>query len=208
MKGLRVIKDAVYDTSLDIINKCHIQWYHSPVVTHAVKGTKPSAGSGLFHHVAKAPDLPNNSELYPYLIMLASNALEEAGEHFEEIHVLRLGLLTRTGTPVHCGIHIDNPNIPINETWKVGLLYLKDSDGPTRFFSNENNLSDADLRELFTNQSNPFDYIGELKLEQEVHPKAGDLAIFDGNIFHESTTPVDHQTRVVLNFNFVSERRV
>ena len=58
------------------------------------------------------------------------------------------------------------------------LYYVNDSDGPTRFFSNE-------------------------KIIKEVEPKKGRVVIFPGHIKHSSASPIRTSRRMILNFNFL-----
>ena len=57
--------------------------------------------------------------------------------------------------------------------------YVNDSDGPTKLYN--------------------FD---KTKVVKEVHPKTGRVLIFDGLTYHASSSPKDHPSRIVVNYNF------
>jgi hypothetical protein len=58
------------------------------------------------------------------------------------------------------------------------LYYVLDSDGPTYFYDDNNNIIDS------------------------VTPVAGRSVIFDGKIKHSSSSPVLSKRRIVINYNF------
>ena len=59
------------------------------------------------------------------------------------------------------------------------VYYVNDSDGPTRFFDSDGNII------------------------QTVHPKKGRAVLFDSNIPHASSCPINSKHRMVINFVFM-----
>ena len=79
------------------------------------------------------------------------------------------------------------PHVDSEEEHKVFLYYLNSSDGDTFFF----------------NETYPLEEGSELTLNQRVSPKAGRGVVFDGNIYHASSSPIDSNHRCILNIDFI-----
>lgn len=78
----------------------------------------------------------------------------------------------------HHPAHVDI----LNEDHYTIIYYINDSDGPTRFFSNEGRILD------------------------EVDPKKGRAVLFKSNQLHAGTCPVKNDIRLVSNIVFQSYR--
>jgi len=103
--------------------------------------------------------------------------LESAGiQGNAELIRARFNCLVRDVTPVLGFPHIDQAHNHL-----VALLYLNDSDGDTVMYS-------VGLKEL--------------KQWKTITPKANRLVVFDGSIYHSSTTPTNNRMRLVANYNF------
>jgi hypothetical protein len=87
---------------------------------------------------------------------------------------IRYALIHREKTKKINAAHKDNENPHI-----AALFYINDSDGDTYFYK-------EDAKTVI----------------KQISPKANRLAIFDGNLYHSSSTPVDNQLRYAINFNF------
>jgi hypothetical protein len=91
-------------------------------------------------------------------------------------------------TDHHCPAHVD-----ITEDVKrplkgfTAIYYVNDSDGDTIFFKDRTDLN-VDLEEI-----------------TRVTPKKGRLVLFDMNVVHAGQVPINTQSRVVLNMNFIRE---
>ena len=70
------------------------------------------------------------------------------------------------------------------------IYYIKDSDGPTRFF----NKSDTD----------PMPWKDLVEIGQ-VEPKKGRAVLFPSNIMHTGTCPVEHDNRLSINYVFEAD---
>jgi hypothetical protein len=89
----------------------------------------------------------------------------------------------KTTVDTHSVVHTDLDN----DTYISGIYYVNNSDGDTVMFN-----------EL-------VGHTGELTVRQRITPQRGRLVLFNGNILHAGNTPIDCDTRVVLNLN-VTER--
>jgi len=76
----------------------------------------------------------------------------------------------------------NTPHIDSNQKHKVAIYYVNNSDGDTTFFKELN---------------------GEYKIIKTVEPKKGRFVVFDGKYYHSGRHPNNHDTRLVINFNFI-----
>lgn len=105
---------------------------------------------------------------------------------------IRLGLITVTEHPISHTPHVDFPY-----EHYTGLLYLNDSDGDTIIYNQKLNTS-ANKQEFDQNvRSKENDVITQFT------PEENKLVIFDGLLYHSSTSPTTVDRRVVVNFNFI-----
>lgn len=78
------------------------------------------------------------------------------------------------------------PHVDTADDHKVFLYYINDSDGDTIFFNERHN-------------GNP---VNELTEDRRVSPKMGRGVIFDGSIYHASSSPSDSSFRCIINVDF------
>lgn len=86
----------------------------------------------------------------------------------------------------HYPAHVDLQNedlIPSNGY--TAIYYVNDSDGDTIFFEDRTD-PNADLKEI-----------------SRVTPKKGRVVLFDTKVLHAGQAPINTQTRIVLNMNFL-----
>lgn len=93
---------------------------------------------------------------------------------------IKANLLVRTAAPRPFSPHVDLPT----PHW-VMIYYVNDSDGDTII-----------LDKTYPDRENA-------SVLQSVSPKRGRAILFDGRHYHCGTCPGRHDTRVVLNFDFV-----
>lgn len=105
---------------------------------------------------------------------------------------IRLGLITVTE---HTIVHTPHIDFPFEH--KTGLLYLNDSDGDTILY-NERYDTSRDKSEYDQKIRNR-----EKEIITTFTPKENKLAIFDGLLYHSSSSPTKTDRRVVVNFNYV-----
>jgi hypothetical protein len=93
---------------------------------------------------------------------------------------VKANLLVRTADPKPFSPHVDMPT----PHW-VMIYYVNDSDGDTLI-----------LDKTYPERENA-------KIVHAVSPKRGRAILFDGRHYHCGTCPARHDTRVVLNYDFV-----
>lgn len=105
---------------------------------------------------------------------------------------IRLGLITVTDKPI-----IHTPHVDFPYKHQTGLIYLNDSDGDTILY---NERLDTNV-----NKDNNDSKVRQNKNEiiTTFTPEENKLVIFDGLLYHSSTSPTIVDRRVVVNFNFI-----
>lgn len=130
--------------------------------------------TGFSHLVFE--DKTTFSKHYDTLIPIFFEALDkkERGLKPEKLIRIRAGMFVQNQTK-----HPHLPHIDFPYKHTTMLYYVNDSDGPTKLYN--------------------FD---KTKVVKEVHPKRGRVLIFDGLTYHASSSPKDHPSRIVINYNF------
>ena len=117
-------------------------------------------------------DYPQMPKMDIFLCVLFE-ALAKTEVKFNNIDRIRAGMFTKEHSNIIHNSHIDS-EIPHTAM----LYYVIDSDGPTYFYDNNNNII------------------------KQVEPKQGTAVIFDGLTLHSSSSPVTSDRRIVINYNF------
>lgn len=137
----------------------------------------------LYHHL-------NNikSEHYDVFLPLVFELLEASGLNNYKVIRSRLGLLQNRGKSI-----VHAPHVDYIEPHKTIIYYLNQSDGSTFFYNEdmvvENNL--PKMHDTFTVS------------HQNIYKK-NSMVVFDGHTYHSSSTPIQHENRIVLNINLIS----
>ena len=95
---------------------------------------------------------------------------------------IRLGLITKTPSPV-----IHNAHVDFEVPHLTALYYLSTTNGPT----------------IFYNQTFPNNFL--LTEQVRVNCEENKVVIFNGMQYHSSCSQTDVKQRVVINFNFIAE---
>jgi len=131
------------------------------------------------------------SSLSSFLETVLLSALDNAEIEIQNLIRIRIGLITATKDPI-----VHDPHVDYETDHQVGLLYVHDSDGDTIIYKNT----------YETNSSyNSIDFIKDKKLEvlEQVKPVGNRMVFFNGLQYHSSTTPIHHNKRIAINFNYV-----
>lgn len=105
---------------------------------------------------------------------------------------IRLGLITVTeNTKVH------TPHVDFPYEHNTGLLYLNNSDGDTLLYQEryDTNINKTQYDEMVRNKQN--------EIITKITPEQNKLVLFDGLIYHSSSSPTLTDRRVVVNFNYI-----
>jgi hypothetical protein len=104
---------------------------------------------------------------------------------------IRGGMTTRTPYPVVHAPHVDWDNFHM-----TALYYVNDADGETIFYKEKRD-------ETLEVSSFEWSKNREFTIDKKVQPKADRMVIFDGRIFHSSTSPTNADYRITINYNWL-----
>jgi hypothetical protein len=168
---IEVIDNAVPKDLQKYLRKIFLDVNFPWFIVDEISGVAGDAQTEGWAHVIRAnePVSPHN-DLCLATLMIVADKLNISVNNVERI---RAGLFTQRDSP-----RIHNPHIDYKFKHLVMLYYIIDSDGPT-FFYNENN-----------------------EIIKTVEPKQGRAVVFDGLIKHASSSPISSTKRLVINYNF------
>lgn len=145
-----------------------------------------------FYHLFMA-EYKYNSPFAPQLEAALAGVAQSIGINLKSIYRIRAGFI-----PVSHNLIVHEPHVDGRKTKYTALLYMNDSDGDTFFYN-----------ELYDEKSDmpPEDYYEKVldkkvTIKEKITPKANRFVCFDSRVFHSSSTPLQTQARVVINFNF------
>jgi hypothetical protein len=104
---------------------------------------------------------------------------------------IRLGLITVTEKTILHTPHIDFPF-----EHKTGLLYINDSDGDTILYNERYDIT------LDKTQYDQKVRSKDNEIITTFTPEENKLVLFDGLLYHSSSSPTKTDRRVVINFNY------
>lgn len=114
------------------------------------------------------------SNTYNLVMPILYQMCDKNSIDIKQIIRVRVGLITRSGVEQYHTPHVD-----YFFEHKTMLYYVNDSDGETFFFDDAKNITD------------------------KVLPEKGKCVLFDGKTLHASSSPIKHNRRIVINYNFV-----
>jgi len=157
-----------------------IHWYYLPW-TADTRDSGEYAGS--FSHLIFA----NNegiSPLWEPSLHILFAALDAQGQELESVLRVRLGLITRTPRAIQHKPHIDQ-----SVKHRTGIWYPRSASGDTVVFNERAVLGAESIPESYT-------------VRHTQTPTANLWFDFDGQHWHSSTTPDQHEQRYVITFNY------
>ena len=162
-------------------------WYYSRT-SYSLEDT---SNFGFSHMVVN--ESGKLSPLADILETVILTALDKADEKITELYRIRLGMLTRSFE-----MKANDPHIDADYLHKTGLIYLSNSNAPTRLYKEK---YDRSLN------MNSIDYYksylgGNVTQDADVECRENRLLCFDGMTYHSSMTPTDVDGRIVINFNY------
>lgn len=154
-----------------------IPWFYLPYTANPNDLASLSEYAGSFSHLVYKNDEPA-SPLAESAIQILIAACDRTGQELQEVIRIRLGLSTRTPHQIQHSPHKDQ-----QYPHRAGIWYPMTSSGDTVIFE----------------ETAPSRRYTEW-LRQT--PTANSWIDFPGEHMHSSTTPDQHETRIVLNFNY------
>lgn len=130
------------------------------------------------------------SQIFDTVFTAFLECLDKSDQRLKKLLRIRAGLITTTPNRV-----IHAPHIDYDYAHQTALLYLNNSDGNTLFYDQ---LYDP------TCGTNNLEFIQNknLSISEEVSPVENRFVTFNGLQYHSSSSPVNTERRIVINFNY------
>lgn len=154
-----------------------IPWFYLPFTANPEDLDQLSQYAGSFSHLVYKNDEPA-SPLAESAIQILIAACDRTDQQLEEVIRIRLGLSTRTPYQIQHSPHRDQ-----QYPHRAGIWYPITSSGDTVIFQ----------------ETAPSRRYTEIYRKT---PVANSWIDFPGEHMHSSTTPDQHEQRIVLNFNY------
>ena len=200
-----IIPKGYQDALEDLITDELFDWgYANDVVwdqSSLRKGQSLKQVNDGFGHMLCVPK--HESKHWPFIKPFVYHINEALGEDAKNIFRVRVNLMLRAypeDMPWN-NEHIDSPT-----PHYTGIYYVNDTDGPTYIFDQKV----TDIQHKNWTQDVVLNYINntEFTVAQAVGPKKGRLVVFNGQRFHASSKPRDNQNRIVIAFNWQTEKHL
>jgi hypothetical protein len=169
-----------------------MNWFFHEESARAGKGQFDTQFAGFSHPTFNiregSPVLsPLNGVLVPILWLFC----EKAGLPFTALLRIRIGLFTKgaVDAPHH------NPHVDFYEPHRTALYYVNDSDGDTFVFNETYEQVGAHQAPAYVNER-------KFTIADQISPKRGRMACFDGKHYHASMHPQANVSRIVVTYNF------
>jgi hypothetical protein len=124
-------------------------------------------------HVLYKKNVNRKSIYYPYFYELFKEIVNKLIKKDVELLRMKVNLLFNKNKKTVNNFHLDDTH---DKTFKTVIYYINDSDGDTVIYNNK-------------------------KLKR-IKPEAGKVLLFDGTLYHASSSPVKTKLRKVVNINF------
>jgi len=174
-----IIDDAISPAYQDFVENTfnsNFSWYFTPRITEFNRDdVSVDQNTGFSHLVFE--NNTTHSNHYGVLLPILFEALNNhktRGLKPEKLIRIRAGMFIQDQTK-----HPHNPHVDFHYEHTTMLYYVNDSDGPTKLYNQD-----------------------KTKVIKEVQPKKGRVLFFDGLTYHASSSPKNHPSRIVLNYNF------
>lgn len=186
-----IVDKPIQDAIESFIQTTNFPWFYGDVITEYALGKEDEQfvlkqGSNPYHFTHNVVvDSKNNSEFFG----LVQPLIEAAASHLQkDIQVIRarFNFVPQSTDPSHHYPHVDIGTYKDSGVNIVSMIYyVNDSDGDTYFFDD----------------TGPTDRTS-LNIKQQVSPCKGTAIIFNSNIFHSGSSPVNTDKRMVFNAVF------
>jgi len=161
-----------------------IHWWYLPVTAGYDDADTLTEYRGSFSHTIFGPDVGPISPLWELCFSILLTALDRQGQKLGTVFRVRYGFCTRTPYPV-----VHSPHVDQGQEHRTALYYVMPTDGDTIVYNETAVYGDPEVPKTYTE--------GE-----RISPEQNLWADFDGAHFHSSTSPVAHEERLVLTFNY------
>lgn len=206
MSELIILEDCIPKTLQNMIEKevlsVNFPWFFLENITFSGKNSsiqnlpEKYGFSHPFVSIERNEILPIHTLFFP----VVACALDKLNLKFNQNKMYggRLFLQVPDGNP---NVH-NNPHVDREEPHWVFLYYVNDSDGDTYFFKQTTKDIPPSELKMRKNREDYSDYEKRVfVVDRTIKPKQGTCVIFDGSIYHASSSPTRNK-RCVVNFNY------
>lgn len=189
---IKILDNVTSLTNATYLEKCLLDhpWYYLKDTAYnqfnpAQKPYHPSWTHFLYNNDESLSDLKPLAEL------ILITALDQLNLPISKLIRIRAALSTRTPYPI-----IHDPHVDWDSSHMSGVYYVNASDGDTIFYKEKRDE---------TLLINSYDWSKDKKftVDQTVSPAPDRMVVFDGLTFHSSTTPINTDYRIIINFNWL-----
>ncbi len=183
MKNFAIYDDVLSKDEQDKVEKYltdyNFPWYlQKATVSKPIKDSMYKREIPFMGHAFCLNSVPCSLE-YEMTFSVLNTICKKINLPYKRVLRSRANLVFKDGSVGGTGIHVD-----FEEEHTVVLYYVNESDGDTTLYADD---------------------LGKEVL-QTISPKKGRVIIFDGLIKHSAGVPVNHPTRIVLNYNLLNTR--
>ena len=185
----KAIREDLFKELKDEICSDGFPWFYSGTTLGSKTEADDKFNYSFFHNAFFHDD--GYSKIGRKLEYAILDTLKYMNTPITKLLRIRLGLITVTENTVTHTPHIDYPF-----EHKTGLLYINDSDGDTILYQNRYDVN-----------MDKTDYDYKIRNEQKetittFTPEENKLVLFDGLLYHSSSSPTTTDRRIVVNFNY------
>lgn len=166
------LSDTIENIVCDPVN---FPWYFVESASGAEKINGFSNEQYGFYHIVF--DGAENSQYFKYFLPIVYFIEDRFSLLVDELMRIRLGLSLKISEENN----VRYPHVDTNEKHLTLLYYVNDSDGDTVFYENTEN---------------------GFIVHDRISPKKNRAVLFDGLVYHSSSTPAKNIKRIALNINF------
>lgn len=182
------IANSIEEQSLDPTNIWNLD--KSTIVSEFEYNDKNIIENYQFRSIVKHFDQIPNQKAYNLVLDICKQLRRKLSYNFLDPYRIKYNLLPQIITDYNLQYH--TPHVDSDIDHYVILYYVNDSDGPTYIFNETR--QDFDMDAAYKTK--------QFTIKETVEPKKGRLIIFDGNLYHTSSSPTLSSKRTVLNINF------
>lgn len=183
-----VLDDVAFGELLGLFDPNSFSWFYRPS-TGLYKDVAIHKDFSFINPVYEAPYQPASIRLMDTCSQVLKASLALCGIELDTLLKIRVNLYTNVGEQVTHDPHVDDHERPI----KVGIFYLTTNvNSPTILFNE---------RLVYGVDSNGISF-DQLSVDQKVDSVENRFVLFDNSVYHCSTTPVNENIRMNINYNF------
>ena len=176
--------NEISDIENRVINGIDIPW--TLAYNTDIHNGRESIDSNSQESYQFAAGLQPQMPAYNYFMNVFNKFAEKNLISYSRVIRIKLNWLPRSPGFEDGGWHM--PHVDYDQEHRVFLYYINDSDGDTFFFNER------------------YPYLSEgsvVTVKERISPKAGRGVVFDGFMYHASSSPIKNQYRCILNVDFI-----